>query len=130
MSATVVRTTYPAPVVTPLLPTRPGAIERSSATRGIPARFGRDERMARSFHLEHGAIDDEVRALARSGGLVCPYPRCRDPEFIAWAAESGRRHHFAHPVAGEAHSTSEIWRYQAFLMLSTWITGTRPDLKL
>jgi hypothetical protein len=46
------------------------------------------------FYLNHGAVDDDVLAAAHAGQLICPYPGCPDPRFIARGG-SERRHHFA-----------------------------------
>lgn len=70
-----------------------------------------------------------LRAAAHAGRLTCPHPRCPDPRFIARGGGE-RRHHFAHKVAGQEHRSSAVWRHQALLMLSDWVTIRYPHLEL
>lgn len=81
------------------------------------------------FYLDDGAVDDEVRAAAHAGQLICPYPGCPYPRFIARGGRE-RRHHFAHKVAGQEHRSTAVWRHQALLMLTDWITRRYPHLEL
>ena len=81
------------------------------------------------FYLDDGAVDDEVRAAAHAGQLICPYPGCPDPRFIARGGGK-RRHHFAHKVAGQEHRSTAVWRHQALLMLTDWIIRRYPHLEL
>jgi hypothetical protein len=81
------------------------------------------------FYLADGAVDDEVRAAAHDGQLICPYPGCPDPRFIAKGG-SERRHHFAHQVAGQEHRSTAVWCHQALLMLTDWLTGRYPHLEI
>src|ERR1039458_4652459 len=81
------------------------------------------------FYLADDAVDDEVRAVAHAGQLICPYPGCPDPRFIAKGG-SERRHHFAHQEAGQEHRSTAVWHYQALLMLTDWVTGRYPHLEV
>jgi hypothetical protein len=79
------------------------------------------------FYLPDGAVDDQIRRDAHTGRLTCPYPRCPDPRFIAKGGPI-RRHHFAHKVAGTAHSAAAGWRHQALLMLADWCARRYPQI--
>jgi len=81
------------------------------------------------FYLANGAVDDEVRAAARARKLICPYPGCPDPRFIAKGGTE-RRHHFAHQVAGQEHRSTAVWRHQALLMLTDWVSSRYPELEV
>lgn len=98
---------------------------RKGEVRQVWARRGD----ATLFYLDDGAVDDEVRTAAHAGQLICPYPGCPDPRFIARGGRE-RRHHFAHKVAGQDHQSTAVWRHEALLMLTDWITRRYPHLEL
>ena len=79
------------------------------------------------FYLADGAVNSEVREEAHAGHLICPYPGCPAPQFIAKGG-SERRHHFAHRVAGQEHRSSAVWRHQALVMLTEWLASRYPQL--
>lgn len=80
------------------------------------------------FYLADEAVDDDIRAAAHAGRLTCPYPGCPDPRFVAKGGPI-RRHHFAHKIAGSAHSAATGWRHQALLMLGDWAARRYPRLQ-
>lgn len=80
------------------------------------------------FYLADDAVDDDIRAAAHAGRLTCPYPGCPDPRFVAKGGPE-RRHHFAHKIAGTAHSAATGWRHQALLMLADWTARRYPQIQ-
>jgi hypothetical protein len=81
------------------------------------------------FFLPVGGVDQQIRDDAHAGRLICPYPGCPDPRFIARGGRR-RRHHFAHKIAGVEHRTATGWRFQALLMLKDWCSRRYPQLEI